>query len=168
MTATDQTRVSRPERTSPPNMVPGSTKTYAKDPEFKKKMSAAVKIGIAIGVIAVVGILVTLATFALIHWRKKTKYNTIGHGQAVDAKLLGTYTGHTAPTSSALGPFEPMRNEFHHDPRQSKMASPPPQHQVHSQMVRPTQTTRLTLNSRSGCSIFHLPANTDQWLCGCC
>ncbi|KAL5380048.1 hypothetical protein DPSP01_008085 [Paraphaeosphaeria sporulosa] len=122
MTATDQTRVARPERTSPPKIVPGSTTAYAKDPEVEKKMSAAVKIGIAIGVIAVVGILLTLAIMALIHWRKKTKYNAIGHGQAVDAK-------HTAPSSGTPGPFEPMRNEpLPHDPRQSWMASPPPQH----------------------------------------
>ncbi|KAL5412334.1 hypothetical protein PMIN04_009891 [Paraphaeosphaeria minitans] len=37
MTATDQTRVARPERTSPPKIVPGSTKTYAEDPEVEKK-----------------------------------------------------------------------------------------------------------------------------------
>ncbi|KAJ4345444.1 uncharacterized protein N0V89_011574 [Didymosphaeria variabile] len=126
MTATDQTRVARPDRTSPPNVVPGSTKTYNKDPEVEKQMSAAVKIGIAIGVFAAVGILVTLAVLALLHWRKKTKYNAIGHGQAIDTKHPEAYGGHAVPRpiSGASGAFEPMRNEPH-DHRSSWMASPP-------------------------------------------
>ncbi|KAL1603679.1 hypothetical protein SLS60_005267 [Paraconiothyrium brasiliense] len=126
MTATDQTRVARPERTSPANVVPGSTKTYTKDPEVERQMSAAVKIGIAIGVFAAVGILVTLAVFAVLHWRKKTKYNAIGHAQAVDTKHPEEYKGHAVPRpiSGAPGAFEPMRNEPH-DHRSSWMASPP-------------------------------------------
>jgi hypothetical protein len=128
MTATDQTRVARPERTSPPNIVPGSTKTYVKDPEMEKKMSAAVKIGIAIAVFAGVGILVTLTVLALLHWRKKAKYNAVGLGHNGDAKAPSSYAGHVAPISGAPGPFEPMRSEPPHDPRQSLMASPPPQH----------------------------------------
>lgn len=129
MTSTDQSVVARPERTTPPHIVPGSTKTYTKDPEIEKKMTAAGKFGIAIGVIVVVGILGTLAAFAIIHWRKKTKYNAVGHAQAVDAKHIDAYASHADPTSGAPEPFEPMRNEsLPHDPRQSWMASPPPQH----------------------------------------
>ncbi|KAJ4296203.1 hypothetical protein N0V90_006248 [Kalmusia sp. IMI 367209] len=133
MTATDQTRVARPERTTPPNVVPGSTKTQNKDPDVEKKMSAAVKIGIAIAAFAGVAILVTLAVMALLHWRKRTKYNAIGHSQAEDkllAKHPEPFNAHAVPRpiSSAPGPFEPMRNEPPHDSRQSWMASPPPNH----------------------------------------
>ncbi|KAF1975683.1 hypothetical protein BU23DRAFT_66385 [Bimuria novae-zelandiae CBS 107.79] len=67
MTAADQSIVARPERTTPPNIAPGLTETHIKDPEVKKKISAAVKIGIAIGAFAGVAILTTLAIMGLIH-----------------------------------------------------------------------------------------------------
>lgn len=126
-----QTRVARPERTTPPNILPGSTKTSEQDPDVAQKMSAAVKIGIAIAVFAGAAILVTLAVMALLHWRKRTKYNSIGPSQG-KGKLMEhpeAYGGHGVPRpiSGAPGPFEPMRNEPY-DPRQSWMASPPPQH----------------------------------------
>ena len=125
MTASDQSRVPRPDRTTPPHILPGSTKTYSDDPEVDKKMSAAVKIGIAIGVFVAVAILLTLSLLGVLYWRKRnTKYNAVD-GQG-DDKLAVQHPEPAAAhhSSGAPGPFEPMRDGAH-DHRQSWMASPP-------------------------------------------
>lgn len=126
MTASDQSRVPRPDRTTPAHIIPGSSKTYNIDPDVEKNMSAAVKIGIAIGVFAGAAILLTLAMLGVLYLRKrKTKYNAVG-GQA-DDKLIIQHPEPVGahPSSGAAGPFEAMRNDAR-DHRQSWMASPPP------------------------------------------